>query len=152
MPSWNWQKTNQANTKQHPDFWYLKIIHIPHLCYHPKGIGHILKNEQENMYACIHEIIWLIRMKMKIEMKNKSHRYNTNRSTRRHGYKYRKYKMHLIIIMLIRQHISNTPSHSLDHPLFFKGGEEILITSPSGEGNLKNKKKGVEVWCRGRSS
>ena len=74
-------------------------------------------------------------------MKNKSHRYNTNRSTHRHGYKYRKYKMHLIIIMFIRQHISNTPSHSLDHPLFFKGGEEILITSPRGEGNLKNKKR-----------
>ena len=32
-------------------------------------IGHILKSKQKNKYVCIHEIIWLIIMKMKMKMK-----------------------------------------------------------------------------------
>ena len=58
------------------NFWYLKIIRILHPRYHPKIIGHILKNSQKNKYVCIHETMRLIIMKIKIKMKNRSHRYD----------------------------------------------------------------------------
>ena len=45
-----------------------------------------------NMCVCILEIIWLIMMKMKIEMKNKLHRYNIKKSKSMHGHRYSKYK------------------------------------------------------------
>ena len=35
--------------------------------------------------------------------------------------------------------------------LFLKEGEQILIASPGG-GDCEKLKKGMEVWCRGRSS
>ena len=39
------------------DFCYLmKIIHILNPPYHPKIIGHILKNKQKNKCVCIHTI------------------------------------------------------------------------------------------------
>ena len=86
---------NQANAKQHPEIEFLlfEIIDILHQRFHPKIIGHILKNKQKNNYVCIHEIIRLIIMKMKMKMKNRSHRYDTNRLRPRHGQKYRKYKV-----------------------------------------------------------
>ena len=59
MPGWNWQKIKQmlSNTLR-LNFRYLKIIRFLHLCYHlKKKTGHILRNEQKNKYACIHEII-----------------------------------------------------------------------------------------------
>ena len=48
-------------------------------------------------------------MKMRLKMKNRSHRYDINRPTPRHGYKYTKYKMCLSIMMVIciKQHQSN---------------------------------------------
>ena len=51
------------------NFCYLKIIHILYPRFHPKIIGHILKNK----CVCIHEIMWLIITKMKIKMKNRLH-------------------------------------------------------------------------------
>ena len=69
------------------NFCYLKVIHILHQYYHPKVIGHILKNKQTNRVClhvcqtneakcvCIHHIIRLIIMKMK----NRSHRNDINR-------------------------------------------------------------------------
>ena len=43
-------------------------------------------------------------------MKNKSHRYDINWSRTRHGHKYTKYRICLIIMMIIgiKQHLSNT--------------------------------------------
>ena len=60
------------------NFCYLKFIHILHPRYHPKAIGHILKNKHNNKYVCIHEIIRSIIMKMKMKMENRSHRYDIN--------------------------------------------------------------------------
>ena len=40
-------------------------------------------------------------MKMKINMKNRSLRYNINRPRSRHGHKYSKYKKCLSMVMLI---------------------------------------------------
>ena len=46
---------------------------------------------------------------MKLKLKNRSHRYELNRPTPRHGNKHTKYKMCLGIMMIIciKQHISN---------------------------------------------
>ena len=53
------------------NFCYLKIIHILHKCYHPKIIGRILKNKQQNMCISIHETIRLIIIKMKLNIKKR---------------------------------------------------------------------------------
>ena len=39
------------------------------------------------MYVCIYEIIQVIIMKMKMKIKNRSHRYDKNRPKYRHGHK-----------------------------------------------------------------
>ena len=48
-------------------------------------------------------------MKMRLKMKNRSQRYDINRSRPRHGHKYTKYKTCLSIMMVvcINQHLSN---------------------------------------------
>ena len=61
-------KKNQANAKPLKlNFCYLKITHILHPRYHPKIKGHILISKQMNKSVCIHEIIRLIIMKMKMK-------------------------------------------------------------------------------------
>ena len=50
----------------------LIIIQILHPRYHPEIINHILKTKQKTKRVFIHEIIWLIIMKMKMKMKNRS--------------------------------------------------------------------------------
>ena len=84
----------------------MKIIHILDTPYHPKIIGHILKNKQKNKCVCIHEIIRLTIMKMKIKMKNRSHRHDINRPILRHGHKNSKDRKCLSTTMLIciKQH------------------------------------------------
>ena len=60
-------------------------------------------------YVCLNEVIRLMAMKMRLKMKNRSHRYDINRPRLRHGHEYTKYKMcKIIIIMVIRikQHLS----------------------------------------------
>ena len=59
-----------------PKFYCLKIIHILHPRYHPKIIGHALKNRQKIKCVFIGETIQLIKMIMKMKMKNRSHRYD----------------------------------------------------------------------------
>ena len=46
------------SAKQHPEaeFCYLKNIYILYPSYHPKIMGHILKNKQKNKCVCIHTI------------------------------------------------------------------------------------------------
>ena len=51
-------------------FCYMKVIHILNPRYHPKIMRRFLKNRQKNKCVLIHEII----LKMKIEIKNRSHR------------------------------------------------------------------------------
>ena len=82
------------------NFCYLKTIHILLPRYHPKTLGHILKNKQKSKLVCIHKIIRLIIMRMKMKLKNRSHRYDTNRRTSRHGHKSGKYITCLTMIML----------------------------------------------------
>ena len=77
-------QVNVSNTLR-PKLCCLKIIHILHLRYHPKILGHILKNKQKNKFVYIHEITRLIIMKMEMKLENRSHRYVINRPTSRHG-------------------------------------------------------------------
>ena len=67
------------------------------------------KNKQKNKRTCIHVIIRLIIMKMEMKKKNRSHKYNLNGSSSWHGHKYGKYKtcLSMIIIICIKQHLSN---------------------------------------------
>ena len=58
------------------NFCYLKIIHILHHRYHPKIIGHTLKNKRKNTCVCIQKDIRIIIMKMKMKMKNRLYKYD----------------------------------------------------------------------------
>ena len=80
------------------NFCYLKIIHILHLYYPPKS-----------KHVCIHEIMRLIIRKLKMKMKNNTHWYDINRPKSRHGHKYTIYKMCLstMMVICIKQHLSN---------------------------------------------
>ena len=79
-PGWNWQKIKQklSNTLM-LNFHYLKFTLFLHPHEHPKILGDILKKCTNSNCACFNEAIWLITMKMRLEMKNKSQRYDTNR-------------------------------------------------------------------------
>ena len=48
-------------------------------------------------------------MKMRLKMKNRSHRYDINGSTPWHGHKYAKYKMcqSIMMVICIKQHLTN---------------------------------------------
>ena len=71
---------NQANAKQHPEAELLVFGNYSHSSpNHPNIIGHTLKNKQKNKCVCIHEIVRLIIMKMKVKMKSRSHRYDMNK-------------------------------------------------------------------------
>ena len=91
------------------NFSCLKITHILHPRYPPKIVGHILKNKQKCKRVFTHKITQLIIMKMKTKMRNRSHRYDINRSRSKHGHKDSKYKKCLSMMMLIcvEQHLSN---------------------------------------------
>ena len=65
---------DQANAKEHP-IWKLFTFFL-----------------QKSKWVSIYKIIRLIKMKMKIKMKNTSHRYDINRPTSRNGHEYCKYK------------------------------------------------------------
>ena len=74
----NWLKIKQtlSNTLR-LSFCYLKIIHILHPCHHPKIMGRILKTiKKKNKRVCIHDIMRLIIMKMKMKME-KDHKDTT---------------------------------------------------------------------------
>ena len=70
---------------------HLKIIYKFHPRCYPKIIGHIAKIKQKNKCVCIHVITRLTIIKIKMEMKKWSHRYNINRPSSWYGHKYSKY-------------------------------------------------------------
>ena len=63
------------------------------------------KKCEKKTSVCFNEIV----MKMRLEMKNGSQRYDINRNRRRHGHKYTKYKMCLSMMVAMRnkQHLSD---------------------------------------------
>ena len=83
----------------------LKIIRLLYPRYHPKIIRDILKNVE----ICLNQVISFMAVKMRLKMKNRSHRYNIKRLRPRQGPEYTKYKMFLRIMItkFIKQHLSN---------------------------------------------
>ena len=65
---------NQANAKQHPK---AELSLFGNYSHSSSTLSY--KNKQKSKSVCIHGIIWLIIMKMKIKIKNISHRYDVNR-------------------------------------------------------------------------
>ena len=57
---------NQAKAKQQPET--KPLLCFLHPCYHPNIIGDTLKNVVKKK-----EFIWLMTMKMRLKMKNRSH-------------------------------------------------------------------------------
>ena len=86
---------------------YLKVIRFVHSRYHPKIIGAFFKKCTRNKEVCLNEV--RIAMKMRLEMKHKSHIYHVNRPRPRHGHEYNIYKMCLTIMIAIciKQLLSN---------------------------------------------
>ena len=105
---------NQANGKRHPvaKLWLFENYSHSSSPLSSKNNRTYSKNKQKNKCVCIHEIIQLIIMKMKMKEKNRSHRYDINGPRFRHEQKYSKYKMRLsmIIIICIKQPLSNVSS------------------------------------------
>ena len=83
------------------------------------------KKYAKNKCACFNENIWLILMKMRVKLKNRSHRYNMKKINPRHGYGNNKYKIRLSMIMVMcnKQHLSNI--WSLIHEKFTNTGAEL---------------------------
>ena len=96
MPDWNWHKTKQKlSTILRLNFRYLKIIHIIHPRYHPQDNRRYSKKYAKKQ----------VRLFKWVYMMND----NENKTRSRHGHKYPKNKMCLSMIMLvcIKQHLSN---------------------------------------------
>ena len=93
MPGWYWQKIKQeiSNTLR-LKFCYFKIMGFVHPRYHQKITGTFWKI-QKNKYVRLNEVIWLMTMKMRLKMENRSHRSDKNGPRPWHGHKYTKYKM-----------------------------------------------------------
>ena len=101
MPGWNWQKINQmlSNTLR-LNFCYLKLINTLHSHYHPKIIGHILKNKQKN--KCLYWGNYTINHNENEDGKeSRQYWYNKNKSWSRNGDKYSICKKSLSMLMLI---------------------------------------------------
>ena len=102
---------NQANAKYHPEAKPLLVENysLSSSTLLSKNNKTYSKNKQKNKCVCIHDIIWLIIIKTKMEMKNRLHRYDIKRPSSRHAHKYRKYKKCLSMMMplCIKQYLSN---------------------------------------------
>ena len=99
---------NQANAKQHPEAELLLFENDSHS--YPRYHLKIIKIKQKSKFVCIHEIMRLIVMTMKIKIKDRSHRYDIIRPRSRHGHNCSKYKKCFDMMMLIyikQQLISN---------------------------------------------
>ena len=94
---------NQAKANQHPESELLlssfKLSSITCMRYSKKCA--------KSKCSCFNEIMWLIVMKMRLKMKNRSHRYDINRARPRLGHKYTKYKMRLSIMIVMCNNLCN---------------------------------------------
>ena len=102
MPSWNWQK-NWAKVKQHAETELLLLENyvVSSSTLSSKGSRGYSKKCAKNKYVYLNEVIWLMAMKIRLNMKNRSSRYDINRPRCRHGHKYTKYKICLHTMMVI---------------------------------------------------
>ena len=106
---------NQANAKQHPE---AELLLFENSSVSSFMLSSKINMRYSNKYAtnkfdCFDEIMWLVIMKLMLKMKYGSHRYDINRTRPRRGNKCSKYKMCLIIMMVMcnKQHLSNIWSY-----------------------------------------
>ena len=66
-----------------------------------------------NKYFYLKEVIWLMRMKIRLKMKKISHRNDLNRPGPRSGHKYTKWKMCLVHFLVNKQTRKHSPRFEL---------------------------------------
>ena len=90
MPGWSWQKNKpKLSNPLRLNFCYS----LSSAMLSPKNkIKGDSKKCTKNKYFCLNEDIWLMTMKVRLTMKNRSHRYDVNRPRPRHGHKLTKYE------------------------------------------------------------
>ena len=103
---------NQGKAKQQPEAELLLFetysLSIPTLSY--KNSWRYSKNLQKtSSYVCLSKVIQLMTIKMRLETKNRSHRYGITRPRPTHGHKYTTYKIcfSLMMTIFIKQYLSN---------------------------------------------
>ena len=86
---------NQAKAKQHPEAELLLFENytLSLSMLSSKSNMRYSKIIAKNKCVCFNGILWLIIMKRRMKMKNKSHRSSINRNRSRHVHKYTKYKI-----------------------------------------------------------
>ena len=87
-----WTK-KQAKTKQHPEDELLLFekYSLSLFTLSTKSNGRYSKKCTQNMFVCLNEVMWLMSMKMRLEMKDTSHRYDIYRPKPRHWHKFTEY-------------------------------------------------------------
>ena len=101
---------NQYPEVQHPEVELLLFENIlfSSSTLSSKNIRRYPKKCTKNKYVYLSEVVWLMTMKMRLKMKNISHRYDRNRPWPKRSPKYAKNIMYLIIMVIgIKQHLSN---------------------------------------------
>ena len=101
---------SQANAKQHPEAELLLFENYSHSSstLSSKNNWTYSKNKQIKKCVFIQEIIRLIMIKIKMKMKNSSHRYDINRPAPGHGQKYREHQcLRTMMLIFIKQRQSN---------------------------------------------
>ena len=93
------KKVKQMLSNEHTEAKLLLLENYPRYSY--TSSHKIIDHKQKNKCVCIHQIIQLIIMKMKVKMKNRSHRYDNNRPCSRDGHKDSKCRKCLIFMILM---------------------------------------------------
>ena len=101
-PGRNRQKIKQNLSKRHPEAEFLLFEnHTLSSFMLSKTNMRYSEKCAKNKLVCFNEVVWLIVMKMRLKMKNESHRRNINRTRPRHGCKCTKYDVCLNMKMVI---------------------------------------------------
>ena len=102
---------NQEKAKQHPEaeLWLIENYSLSSSTSSSKNNRRYFQKCTKNEEVCLNEVIWLMTIKMRLEMKNRSHRNDINRLRSLHGHKYTKCKMCLCRMMAkcIKKQLSN---------------------------------------------
>ena len=102
---------NKANAKQHPEVELLlfEYCSLSSSTLSFKNNRRYSKKCIKNKYICLNEVIWLITVKMRLEMKNRSNRCGINRPRPRYGHEYTTYIMRFskMKVICIKQPWSN---------------------------------------------
>ena len=101
---------NQTKTKQHPESELLLFQNylLFSSTLSPKKTRRYSRKYTKEKVRLFKEVIQLMTMKIRLEMKNRSHRYDINKPRSIHEHKHAKYKMRLSIMMVTctKQHLS----------------------------------------------